>query len=88
MDVRSIDAHLEMCPFRSTFWEGLSDPDLLEQIRAQGINVLAVKMREGVYATEHLRKDRVKVIHKLEGKVTTLGERNRTTQREDSTKNT
>jgi Protein of unknown function (DUF3800) len=47
MDVKSIDDHLKNCPFRKTFWQGFSEPDLIEQVAEQGFTTLTCKGPEG-----------------------------------------
>ncbi len=89
MDVKSIDAHLCKCPFRTTFWQELSDWDFFEQFRVQGVNVLAIRNPDGLYLTRHIRRNRVKVVQELDAVPLSddLGARNRTDRREDSTIN-
>jgi hypothetical protein len=88
MDVKSLDAHLCKCPFRKTFWAGMSDWDFFEQLRVQGQNVLAIKNPEGVYLTHHIKRNKVKVVHELDAVPSAdLGARNLTERREDSTIN-
>lgn len=82
MSVRAIDAHLQKWPFRSTFWQGLTEPDFLEELRSQGVNVLACKAENGMYKTHHLRKERVKIVGELTSQPGSL---NRTDTRDDST---
>jgi hypothetical protein len=84
MDVKSIDQHLKKCPFRTTFWEGLSEPDLIEQVGAQGHKVLAYKADERVYVTHYLKADRVKSICTIAPQP--LDGRNLVDGRDDSTK--
>jgi hypothetical protein len=86
MDVKSLDAHLCKCPFRTTFWQELSDWDFFEQLRVQGLNVLAIKNPDGLYLTHHIRREKVKVVQELDAiPLSDLGARNLTDRREDST---
>lgn len=86
MDVKSLDAHLCKCPFRTTFWQELSDWDFFEQLRVQKLNVLAIKNPEGVYLTHHIKRDKVQVVDELDAvPLSDLGARNLTDRREDST---
>jgi hypothetical protein len=89
MDVKSIDRHLCKCPFRTTFWQELSDWDFFEQLRVQGLNVLAIRNPDGLYLTHHIRRNRVRVVQELDPEPLSddLGARNRTDRREDSTIN-
>jgi hypothetical protein len=86
MDTKSIDFHLRNCPFRSTFWKGMTEPDFFEEIRSQGINVLACKDGGGMYRTDYLKRERVRVIDELDCHF--LGGTNRNEALEDSTTNT
>jgi hypothetical protein len=65
MDTKSIDLHLCKCPFRSTFWKGMTEPDFFEQLRGQGMNVLACKGADDVYRTHHLRANKVRLISEI-----------------------
>jgi hypothetical protein len=89
MDVKSLDLHLQKCPFRKTFWEGCpTDPDFFEQLRIQGENVLAIKNQEGLYLTHHIKREKVRVVQELDAlPVSDLGARNLTDRQEDSTTN-
>jgi hypothetical protein len=86
MDTKSLDHHLKSCPFRTTFWKDLADPDLIEQIRAQGVEVLLYRSAEGVYMTSHIRREKVSVVDELDPQPLPRGGLNRPTTREDSTK--
>jgi len=66
MDTNSLDLHLQKCPFRSTFWKGMTEPDFFEEIRSQGINVLACKDSEGMYRTEYLKREKVRVVDEFD----------------------
>lgn len=81
MDATAIDIHLRKCPFRTTFWQGLTDPDLIEQAAAQGLEVLTYKADEKLYFTHHLKAEKVKVIGTVSPQP--LEGRNRTEERED-----
>ena len=86
MDTASIDVHLRGCPFGSTFWQGMSDPDLFEHLRSQKQNVLAIKGADGIYLTHHLKRERVRIIHGLAAERATASDNlNRTEARDDST---
>jgi hypothetical protein len=89
MDVRSLDTHLQKCPFRKTFWVGCpSEADFFEQLRVQGANVLAIKNPNGLYLTHHIKREKVRVVQELDAlPLPDLGARNRTDIREDSTTN-
>jgi Protein of unknown function (DUF3800) len=89
MDVKSLDTHLQKCPFRRTFWEGCpSDPDFFEQLRIQGANVLAIRNPDGLYLTHHIKREKVRVIQELDAlPILDLGARNLTDRQEDSTTN-
>jgi hypothetical protein len=88
MDVKSIDAHLCKCPFRTTFWQDLSDWDFFEQLRVQKLNVLAIKSPDGFYLTHHIKRNKVRVVQELDAEsLSDLGARNLTDRREDSTTN-
>jgi hypothetical protein len=86
MDTAAIDLHLCKCPFRSTFWEGMTEPDFFEQLREQGVGVMACKGTDGVYRTHHLKRHKVRVIVEIDAQP--LGGLNRTEARDDSTKKT
>ena len=83
MDCTAIDFHLRKCPFRTTFWQGLTDPDIIEQAAGQGLEVLTYKADERLYLTHHLKAERVKVIGTVSPQP--LEGRKRTEEREDST---
>jgi hypothetical protein len=83
MDVKSIDEHLRKCPFRTTFWQGLSEPDLIEQIAGQGHKTLTFKADEGLYLAHHLKAEKVKVISAIVPQP--LDGLNLTDRRDDST---
>ena len=86
MDAKAFDSHLCKCPFRVTFWQGFSDWDFFEQLRVQGLDVLAIKNPEGVYLTNHIRREKVQVVGELDAvPLSDLGARNLTDLREDST---
>jgi hypothetical protein len=89
MNVRSLDVHLQKCPFRRTFWEGCqSEADFFEQLRVQGANVLAIKNPDGLYLTHHIRREKVRVVQEVDAlPLPGLGARNLTVGREDSTTN-
>lgn len=89
MDGKSLDAHLCKCPFRTTFWKDLSDWDFFEQLRVQGLNVLAIKNTDGLYLTHHIKRNKVRVVQEVDAEPLSddLGARNRTDRREDSTTN-
>lgn len=63
----SIDVVLSRCPFRTTFFEGMIKPDVLEQVRMTGNNVLAYKIVD-TYFTHHIRPENVRVIGRLDQK--------------------
>jgi len=83
MDVKSMDVHLKDCPFRKTFWKGLSEPDLMEQVAEQGHTTLTYKGPEG-YLTHHLKANKVRIIDKIMPQP--FDGRNLTVRRDDSTK--
>jgi hypothetical protein len=87
MDTKSLDDHLKSCPFRSTFWQDLSEPDYFEQIRAQGVEVLVYRNPDRIYLTRHIRRDKVRVVDELDPQPLPRGGLNLPTAREDSTKN-
>jgi hypothetical protein len=89
MDVKSLDTHLQKCPFRRTFWKGCpSEADFFEQLRCQGENVLAIKNPDGLYLTHHIRREKVRVVQELDAlPFPGRGARNLTDCREDSTTN-
>lgn len=90
MDTNSIDRHLQKCPFRRTFWKGLSDWDFFEQVRVQGMEVLAIKHPDGLYLTHHIKREKVRVIQEIDAVPVSnldLGALNRTDRLDDSTKN-
>ena len=82
MDIQGIDFHLRKCPFRRTFWEGFTEPDLIEFARAKGLNVLASKAEDGRYLTHHIKRNKVTVMFEIKGQP--LGGLNRIDRREDS----
>ena len=84
MVVNSLDQHLKKCPFRTTFWEGFSEPDLIEQVSAQGHKILTYKANERLYLTHHLKAGRVKTIATISPQP--LAGRNLVDERDDSTK--
>lgn len=86
MDVPSLDEHLKKCPFRTTFWEGFSDPDVIEQVAVQGHTVLTYKAAEGIYLAHHLKADKVRTIATIAPKSQPLDGLNLTDDRDDSTK--
>lgn len=86
MDTAAIDVHLRGCPFRSTFWQDMSNPDLFEHLRSKKQNVLAIKGAEGVYLTHHIKSNRVRVVQELNVERATASDNlNLTEAREDST---
>lgn len=68
MDTAGIDVQLKGCPFRSTFWKDMTEPDWLEQMREQGLNVLASKGADGAYRTHYIKKEKVRVVQEIEAK--------------------
>lgn len=82
MDVKAIDEHLKKCPFRTTFWKDMSDPDLIESIASQGFKTVTYKTPEG-YLTHHIRPNRLTVLGELRPQLT--DGLNRTDRRSDST---
>jgi hypothetical protein len=65
MDTKQLDLHLQHCPFRRTFWSGMTDPDFIEQLRSQDVKVLACKMGDGSYRTHTIDKSQVKIIQEF-----------------------
>jgi len=67
LDQKGLDSFLKKCPFRRTFWngEGYEIGDFLEQLRAQGIKVVAVKGDNDVYLSHHIKRHRVKPLYEL-----------------------
>jgi hypothetical protein len=62
MDAKAIDFHLRKCPFRITFWKGLTEPDLIEQLAGQGVVILTYKADEKLYLTHHLKPEKVRIV--------------------------
>lgn len=62
MDQESIDLLLRRHPFRTTFWNGMTEPDYLEDLRTQGIEVIASKVKEGVYRTHHIKAKDIQIL--------------------------
>lgn len=60
----NLDELLRRCPFRKTFWEGLTKPDFVEQIRMSGYNVLAYRFGD-VYLSHHIRPSNLRAIGRL-----------------------
>jgi len=85
MDQKSIDMHLRRHPFRTTFWKGMTEPDYLEELRIQGIEVLASKVGGGIYRTHKLSPKNLQLLGKAGAhRVESL---NRTQCLSDETKN-
>lgn len=69
----NLDAVLQQCPFRRTFWpEFKTRPDFVEQMRMNGYNVLAYKVGD-TYLSHHIRPDKVRTIGKLQQTATADG---------------
>jgi len=62
MDQPAIDVHLRRHPFRTTFWQGMTEPDYFEELRSQGIDVLVSKVSEGMYRTHQLNPRNVQIV--------------------------
>jgi hypothetical protein len=60
----NLDEVLQRCPFRKTFWKGLTKPDFVEQMRMGGHNIVAYKFGNE-YHSHHIRPEKVRVIGKL-----------------------
>jgi len=67
MNERALDLILKGCPFRSTFWNGLTEPDYLEQLRMAGGRVLAYKGANGAYHSHYIKPEKIQVIGRLSG---------------------
>ena len=66
MDTEGIDKHLIKCPFRKTFWNGMTEPDFLEQLRLANVEVLAYKGNDGIYLSHYVRREKRKAIYELD----------------------
>jgi hypothetical protein len=65
MGQEAIDVLLRRHPFRATFWSGMTEPDYFEDLRTQGIEVIASKVKEGVYRTHHLNPKHLQVVGEM-----------------------
>jgi hypothetical protein len=57
-----LDVVLRSCPFRSSFWQGMTEPDLIEDLRSQNVKVFPAKGADGVYQSHFLSRNNVRII--------------------------
>lgn len=61
-----LDKLLAACPFRSSFWEGLTRPDAMEMLRLNGEEVVCYKNKQPpTYLTHHIRRNKVTPVAKF-----------------------
>jgi hypothetical protein len=58
------DNLLVQCPLRSSFWVGMSEPDLIEELRSQ-VRVLPQMGKDRTYYSHHIPSNKVKVLKEV-----------------------
>jgi hypothetical protein len=57
-----LDKLLQSCPFRSSFWQGMTEPDFIEDLRNQNVRVLPARGADGVYRSTFVPRDKVRIV--------------------------
>jgi len=57
-----IDKLLRSCPFRSSFWQGMTEPDLIEDLRSQNLKILPSRGADGMYRSHFVPRNKVRII--------------------------